>query len=64
MALHVAAIVYYLLRSKRNLVRPMIVGDKPLPPGTPASADSWATRGLALVLAALCAGGVAWVVSL
>lgn len=63
-ALHVAAIVYYLLRSRTNLVRPMIVGDKPLPPGTPASADTAATRGVALLLAALCAGGVAWVVSL
>ncbi len=63
-ALHVAAILFYLLRKKLNLVRPMIVGDKPLPAGTPASADSATTRFMALVLAALCAGGVAWVVSL
>ena len=63
-ALHVAAILYYLLGKKRNLVRPMIVGDKALPAGTPASTDSAATRFIALVLAALCAVGVAWVVGL
>jgi cytochrome b len=62
--LHVAAIVYYLVRKQQNLVRPMLVGDKPLPPGTPGAADSAATRLLALLLAALCAGAVAWVVSL
>jgi cytochrome b len=63
-ALHVAAIVYYLLGKKRNLVRPMLGGDKTLPAGTPASTDSGATRALALLLAALCALGVAWIVSL
>lgn len=63
-ALHVAAIVYYRVRRQHDLVRPMIVGDKPLPVGTPAAADTGATRLVALVLAALCAGGVAWVVSL
>ena len=58
-ALHVAAIVYYLVRKKHNLVRPMIVGDKTLPSGTPASADSPGTRALALLLAVLCGAGVA-----
>jgi len=62
--LHLAAIVYYLVRKQQNLVRPMLVGDKPLPPGTPGAIDSPATRLLALLLAALCAGAVAWVVSL
>ncbi len=62
--LHVAAIMVYLLRKKHNLVRPMIDGDKALPPGTPASLDSAGTRALAVVLAAVCAGAVAWVVSL
>jgi cytochrome b len=62
--LHVAAIVYYLVRKQQNLVRPMLVGDKPLPPGTPGATDSAATRLLALLLAALCSGAVAWVVSL
>jgi cytochrome b len=63
-ALHVAAIVFYLVRKKHNLVRPMIVGDKPLPANTPAAVDSAATRLMALLLAGMCAAGVAWVVSL
>lgn len=63
-ALHVAAIVMYRLRQGRDLVRPMIVGDKVLAPDVPASADSWRTRSLAAVLAALCALGVGWLVSL
>jgi cytochrome b len=63
-ALHVAAIVFYLLGRRRNLLRPMIVGDKPLPPGVPASADHWRARGLALLVVTLCAVGVAWLVSL
>jgi cytochrome b len=63
-ALHVAAIAYYRLRRNKNLVGPMLVGDKPLPAGTPASADGAAQRTLALLLAALCAGLVTWVVKL
>jgi cytochrome b len=63
-ALHVAAVVYYLMRRNINLVRPMIDGDKALPHGTPHSTDSASTRLLALVLAALCAAGAAWVASL
>jgi cytochrome b len=62
--LHVGAIVFYLVRRKRNLVHPMIVGDKPLPAGVPASADRAVTRGLAALTLTLCAAGVAWVVSL
>ncbi len=63
-ALHIAAIVMYRLRRGRDLVRPMLVGDKLLPPDVPASADSLATRGLAALLLAACAAGVGWLVSL
>jgi hypothetical protein len=35
-----------------------------LPAGTPAATDNLSTRLLALLLAAVCAGGVAWVASL
>jgi cytochrome b len=59
--LHVSAIVYYLRRKKLNLVRPMWTGDKPLPPGTPASTDTPATRALAAVLFAGCAALAVWV---
>jgi cytochrome b len=62
--LHVAAIVFYLVKKKHNLVRPMIVGDKPLAPGVPAAVDTGRSRLLALVLVALCGGLVAWLVSL
>lgn len=61
--LHVAAIVFYLVKKGVNLVRPMLVGDKLLPEGTPASLDSAATRFIALVVAAAAAALVTWVVS-
>jgi cytochrome b len=60
-ALHLAAIAWVLLKKNINLVRPMWLGDKPLPPGTPASADGLPQRTLALLLAALCAGLATWV---
>jgi cytochrome b len=62
--LHVAAIVYYRVRRRRDLVRPMLTGDKTLPPDVPASADGSGARLLAALLAALCGAGVAWLVSL
>jgi cytochrome b len=62
--LHIAAIVFHLVKKKHDLVRPMVVGDKALPPGTPASADGLSQRLLAAVLLAVCAGGAAWVASL
>lgn len=62
-ALHVVAIVVYRLRGK-NLVTPMITGDKPLPPDVPASTDSLATRGLAALLLAACAGLAVWIARL
>jgi cytochrome b len=62
-ALHVAAIVLYARRGQR-LVPPMVTGDKLLPPGTPASTDSLATRALAAVLMAVCAAAAVWVVRL
>jgi cytochrome b len=62
--LHLAAIVFYLVAKKLNLVRPMLSGDKLLPPGVPASADQGGSRVVALVLAALSAALVGWVVSL
>jgi len=63
-ALHVAAIVTYRLRQRRDLVGPMISGDKQLAAGVPASDDSHATRALAVVLLTACAAVVAWLVTL
>lgn len=62
--LHVAAIMFYVFKKKHTLVRPMIAGDKALTGDVPASIDNGSTRVLALVVVALCAGLVAWVVSL
>lgn len=62
--LHVGAVLFYLLRKKRNLIAPMWHGDKPLADGTLAAADSMSSRLLALALAAVCAGLVGWVVGL
>jgi cytochrome b len=60
--LHVSAVVFYLIRKKDNLVRPMIVGDKELPSTTPSSRDDLPTRLLALAVLGVCAGIVAWIV--
>jgi cytochrome b len=62
-SLHIASIVFHRLRG-HNLVLPMLTGDKPLPAGTPASADGWSQRLLALVLGAAAWALVSWVVSL
>jgi cytochrome b len=61
--LHVAAIVFYLVKKKVNLIRPMLNGDKWLPADVPASADTARTRLAALALALLCAALATWVVS-
>ena len=63
-ALHIGAIAFYRLRRGRNLVPPMISGDKALPDGTPATTDNAGTRLLAAAVAAAAAALVAWVVSL
>jgi cytochrome b len=63
-ALHIAAILFYLLKKGHNLVRPMLTGDKLLPADTPASSDGWGQRLSAAVVVGLCALLVAWVVQL
>ena len=54
-ALHLAAIAFHVAVRKHDLVRPMIHGDKQLPPGTPPSRDGATTRAWALAIAAACA---------
>jgi len=63
-ALHVLAIVFYRLKHRRDLLGPMLHGDKQLPSGVPAAVDTLATRALAMLLMAACAALVWWVVSL
>jgi len=62
--LHIAAILYYLVAKKRNLVRPMLSGDKLLAMPAPAAVDNGRSRAFAAVLVALCAGLVWWIVGL
>jgi cytochrome b len=62
--LHVSAVFYYLLAKRRNLIRPMLTGDKELAAPAPPAVDSAASRVFAAVLLATCAGLVAWIVSL
>ncbi len=60
-ALHIGAVVGYLLRFRDNLIHPMVTGTKSLPAGESATAISGNRLGLALVVAALCAIAV-WLV--
>lgn len=53
--LHVAAILFYKLAKRLDLIGPMLRGDKSLPAHTPASRDDLATRVMALVIFAACA---------
>ena len=62
--LHIGAVVFYLVKKNRNLVRPMLTGDKLLPAQVPASVDHLLSRAVALLLAGVCAALVAWLVSL
>ena len=61
--LHIAAIVFYLLR-KQNLVRAMVNGDKELVRPAPASRDDLASRTAALLVFMLCAGLSYWISTL
>ena len=62
--LHVAAILFYRWYKKRDLITPMLKGDKQFAPEVPAARDSWATRLLALALMAACGVAVTGLVKL
>ncbi|HYD79635.1 MAG TPA: cytochrome b/b6 domain-containing protein [Paucimonas sp.] len=62
--LHITAILWYRFRKKQNLIAPMITGDAETEAEAATADDSWRMRGLALVLAALCAAFVYFVVTL
>lgn len=59
-ALHLAAIVAYRLRG-RDLITPMISGDKPLPADVPPATDSIASRALAALVVAGFAALAVWI---
>ena len=62
MALHLLAVLFYVLVRRERLVRPMVHGDKTLPAPTTPSRDDAASRALALVVLA-ASGALAWWVS-
>lgn len=63
-ALHVVAVLFYLLRRRQNLTRAMVSGDKEVAAATASSRDDARTRLGAAVLLGACAGAVAWLVGL
>ncbi|MGJ7504935.1 cytochrome b/b6 domain-containing protein [Variovorax sp. ZT5P49] len=66
-SLHVLAVLFYVLVKRHRLVRPMVTGDKLVSAESgqvAPSRDDAASRWLALVLFALCAGVAYWVSSL
>lgn len=60
-ALHVLAIIVYAVLKRQDLVRPMILGSKPMP--SDAVAPRLASPVLALLCLAVSAGVVAWIVT-
>ena len=60
-ALHLAAIVFYVRRKRQVLVRPMITGDKEVPYQAASARDDVVSRTLAAALALACAGLVTWI---
>lgn len=62
--LHLLAIAIYKFVKRQALMQAMLSGEKRLPQALPASRDTAGTRSLALLVLLLCAGAVAWVVSL
>ncbi|WP_395317694.1 cytochrome b/b6 domain-containing protein [Variovorax sp. UC74_104] len=66
-SLHVLAVLFYVLVKRHRLVRPMVTGDKLVSSESgqvAPSRDDAASRWLALVLFALCAGVAWWISSL
>jgi len=61
--LHIAAIAFYLLARREDLITPMLTGDK-IGIAAPAADDSTAIRLRAAVLAALAGGAVFYLVTL
>ncbi|WP_422084701.1 cytochrome b/b6 domain-containing protein [Variovorax sp.] len=67
-SLHVLAVLFYAFVKRHRLVRPMVTGDKLIAAGTggnvASSRNDAASRVLALVVFALCAGAAYWISSL
>jgi cytochrome b len=62
--LHVLAVAWHSVLDHGRLLRAMLTGDKPLPPGIQASRDSGLTRLLALAVLLLSVAAVLWLLGL
>ena len=62
--LHIAAIAYYLVRKKKNLIKPMLDGDEAMVTPVPPSRDDSHSRTLAAAVFAVSAVGVTWLAAL
>lgn len=62
--LHIAAILFYQLKKRENLIGPMLHGDKSLAHRVENSRDDGRSRTLAALVFAICAGLVAGMVKL
>ena len=56
LGLHVCAILFYLLRKRQNLIRPMLWGDKEVAQAVASSRDDWRSRALAALVLSVCVG--------
>ncbi|MEC4720228.1 cytochrome b/b6 domain-containing protein [Noviherbaspirillum sp. CPCC 100848] len=63
-AMHILAIIFYHVRRRQNLVKPMLTGDHEVDFDAVPANDSWGMRLLAAVILALCAAAVYWLISL
>lgn len=63
-SVHIIAIFVYLLHKRQNLISPMLLGDKQVQHSTLSSRDDLKTRLAALLIVAVCAGGVIWLLRL
>ena len=57
--LHIGAIAFYRIKRKKDLIRPMLIGDVSSPTPQLASRDDAGSRALAAVILLGCAGAVA-----
>ena len=62
--LHIGAILFYLLKKKENLIKPMLHGDKNMAVAVESARDDAGSRVKALVVFAVCAGAVATMVKI
>lgn len=63
-ALHIGAILFYLMKKKENLIKPMLQGDKTLAVLVESARDNAASRITAAIVYALCAAAVATLVKI